>query len=80
LRRGADEEALALNPRIPLEESVPATVSRARHQRLALGHYETALDSLGSEPSEARRRVRGKIEILRLSVQSLDDINGRLFP
>lgn len=79
LRRGADEEALASNPRTPLEEGVPATVSRARHQRYALAHYETALGGLGEEPSEVRRRVRGKIETLRLSIQSLDGLNGRLF-
>jgi hypothetical protein len=79
LRRGADEEALALNPRTPLQENLPATVSRARHQRAALAHYESALQSLGEDPTEVRRRVRGKIASLNLSLQSLDEMNRRLF-
>ncbi len=83
LRRGAGEEALALSPRVPLEEGVPATQSRARHQRLAIGHYEEALNLLGDagdENREVRRRIRGKIESLRLSVDSLEAFNGRVFP
>lgn len=77
LRRGADEESKALNPRTSLEERVPATISMARHQSLALGHYEDVFGRLEEGDTNLRRRVRGKIESLRLSLQSLEGMNRR---
>ncbi|HSA58395.1 MAG TPA: hypothetical protein VLJ37_01760 [bacterium] len=80
LRNGADEEALARNPRVSLEEHLPATVSQARHQRLALEHYRQALELLVNDYPAVQKRIRQKTAVLSLSLESLDDLNRRLFP
>lgn len=79
LQIAVQEDNLAGNPRTALNERLPGTVSMERHQRLARAHYEQALQGLPEgECTVVRRRLQGRVTMLGISIDSLQQINGRL--